>query len=304
MNASERPSVLVGLIGSGIGSSLTPSLHEREGDEQRMRYLYRIIDLDAQRLGVADLPDLLLAAERTGFTGLNITHPCKQAVVGLLDELSGFAEKAGAVNTVVFSGGRRIGHNTDAWGFFESFRQEIAATCRYDRVLLLGVGGAGTAIAHALLGRTECALEIFDTDRARAQAFSDHLEAIYGQGRSVYSQSIADSLGRSDGIINATPVGMRHHPGCPMDTQLLRPDLWVADIVYVPMETELVTAATQAGCTVMRGGGMAVYQAVGAFELFTGVTPNVPRMQAHFESLLHEAESVRHTSRSGAHYPA
>jgi len=286
MHSHERQSILIGLIGSGIGSSLSPAMHEREGEKQGMAYIYRTIDLEKLELGVSDLPDLLLAAERMGFTGVNITYPCKQAVVELLDELSDVAAKIGAVNTVVFSGGRRIGHNTDAWGFRESFKEEIAGSCVCDNILLLGAGGAGTAISHALLTNYDCHLEIFDTDHARAGEVSEHLCEVYGPDRATIAMSITESVARCDGVINATPVGMKLHPGCPLDTRLLRPDLWVADIIYFPLDTELVTAATDAGCTVMKGGGMAVFQAVRAFERFTGVVPDVDRMKAHFDSLV------------------
>lgn len=286
MNAKNKQSILIGLIGSGIGKSLTPPMHEHEGDMQGIRYLYRKIDLDVLQLGVDDLPDLLVAAERMGFSGLNITHPCKQAVVELLDELSDSAAKIGAVNTVVFRGGKRIGHNTDAWGFLTSFREEIAGSCRHDRIILMGAGGAGTAIAHALLTHTDTVLEIFDVDDGQATTLVDRLVSVYGKDRAMRCAGLADSIGQVDGIINATPVGMTSHPGCPMDTALLRPDLWVADIIYFPMETELVKAAAAAGCTVMRGGTMAVYQAVRAFERFTGIDPDAARMKAHFRSML------------------
>jgi shikimate dehydrogenase len=289
MKTQDRPSILIGLIGSGIGKSLTPPMHEHEGDQQGMRYLYRIVDLDKLGLGVDDLPALVEAAERMGFSGLNITHPCKQAVVPLLDELSDVAANIGAVNTVVFNDGRRIGHNTDAWGFMESFREEIAGSCPHERILLLGAGGAGTAVAHALLKRTDCALAITDTNTERATVLINRLKEVYGAGRADPARNVAQAVARADGIINATPVGMTLHPGCPIDKTLLRPDLWVADIVYVPMETELVRAATQAGCTVMRGGGMAVFQAVRAFEHFTGIHPDVARMKTHFASLLRTA---------------
>lgn len=286
MNSNNNESILIGLIGSGIGKSLTPAMHEREGDMQGIRYLYRKIDLDVLQLGVADLPDLLQAAERMGYTGLNITHPCKQAVVELLDELSESAGKIGAVNTVVFRDGKRIGHNTDAWGFLTSFRQEIAGSCAHDRMILMGAGGAGTAIAHALLINTNAVLEVFDVDDGHATALVDRLAEVYGEERAIRCTALADSIAGVDGIINATPVGMTAHPGCPLDVSLLRPDLWVADIIYFPMETELVQAATAAGCKVMRGGTMAVYQAVRAFERFTGIDPDAARMKAHFQSLV------------------
>jgi shikimate dehydrogenase len=111
------PSVLVGLIGTSIQASRTPSLHEREGAQQGLRYVYKLIDLEAFGLDARALPEILTAAERFGFAGLNITHPCKQAILPLLDELSPDAAALGAVNTVVLKNGRRMGHNTDWWGF-------------------------------------------------------------------------------------------------------------------------------------------------------------------------------------------
>lgn len=300
MNSNNSESILIGLIGSGIQKSLTPAMHEHEGDEQRIRYLYRKIDLDVLQLGVADLPDLLLAAERMGYTGLNITHPCKQAVVELLDELSESAAKIGAVNTVVFRDGKRIGHNTDAWGFLRSFKEEIAGDCRHDRIILMGAGGAGTAIAHALLINTKTVLEVFDVDDSSATALVDRLAELYGKDRAVRCTALADSIPAADGIVNATPVGMTSHPGCPLDVKLLTPDLWVADIIYFPMETELVKAATAAGCRVMRGGTMAVYQAVRAFERFSGIDPDAARMKAHFRSLVGQGNVTAKATKEAA----
>ncbi|MDQ4134737.1 MAG: shikimate dehydrogenase, partial [Pseudomonadota bacterium] len=130
-------SVLVGLVGAGIRASRTPALHEREAAELGLRCIYKLIDLEALGLGVEALPDLLTAAQRFGFAGLNITHPCKQAVIPLLDALSPDAQALQAVNTVVLDGGRRVGHNTDWWGFAESFRRELADAPR-GRVVQFG----------------------------------------------------------------------------------------------------------------------------------------------------------------------
>ena len=108
MTASSPPAFLVGLIGSGIQASRTPPMHEREGDAQGLRYMYKKIDLTQLGLGAEALPELLTAAERMGFAGLNITHPCKQTVIPLLHELSEDARALGAVNTVVLRDGRTV----------------------------------------------------------------------------------------------------------------------------------------------------------------------------------------------------
>jgi shikimate dehydrogenase len=284
MTDTGRHSFLVGLIGSAIQASLTPAMHEREADEQGLRYVYRLIDIEKLGLGVVALPELLTAAERMGFAGVNVTHPCKQIVIPLLHELSDVARALGAVNTVVLSNGRRIGHNTDWWGFAESFRRGMPEAKR-ERVVQLGAGGAGAAVAHAALTIGVAQLMIFDTDGARAEHLAASLAERFGKGRAAALRDIAAALGEADGLINATPVGMTEYPGLPMPLELLRPDLWVADVVYFPLETELLRQARTLGCSTLGGGGMAVFQAAEAFRLFTGVTPDAERMLRHFAAM-------------------
>ena len=164
----ERSRFLLGLIGAGIQASRTPPMHEREGDEQGFRLTYQTIDLEQLGIGLEALPELLVAAERTGFAGLNITHPCKQAIIPYLDELSADAAALGAVNTVVLRNGRRYGHNTDWWGFSESFKRGLPGA-RLSSVVQLGAGGAGTAVAHALMTLGVRELILADREQSRAE---------------------------------------------------------------------------------------------------------------------------------------
>jgi shikimate dehydrogenase len=278
------PAFVVGLIGSGIQASRTPALHEKEGAEQGLRHVYKLIDLQALGLGPEALPELLLAAERMGLAGLNVTFPCKQTVIPLLDELSDDAQALGAVNTVVLRGGRRVGHNTDWWGFAENFRRNMAGA-RLDRVVQMGAGGAGSAVAHALLTLGVGRLTIVDTDPARAEGVASDLSGRFGAGRAVAAGDPAAAVADADGLVNTTPVGMAKYPGTPLPPELLRPDLWVAEIVYFPLETELLRRARELGARTLDGGGMAVFQAVAAFRLFTGVEPDPERMLRHFASM-------------------
>ncbi|MEJ1161982.1 shikimate dehydrogenase [Prosthecomicrobium sp. N25] len=278
------PSVLVGLIGAAIQASRTPAMHEREGAEQGLRYIYKLIDLEGLGLDAAALPDLLTAAGRMGFQGLNITHPCKQSVIPLLDELSPEAAALGAVNTVVLRDGRRVGHNTDWWGFAESFRRELPDAPRR-RVVQFGAGGAGSAVAHALLTLGAGEVAIIDQDRDRAARLADDLCNRFGRGRALAGPPVAEAVRAADGLVNTTPVGMAKYPGMVVPADLLRSDLWVADVVYFPLETELLRVARRTGCRTLSGGGMAVFQAVGAFRLFTGLEPDAERMLRHFASL-------------------
>lgn len=278
---------LLGLVGTGIQASRTPPMHEREGDEQGFRLIYQTIDLERLGLRVEALPDLLIAAERMGFAGLNITHPCKQAIIPYLDELSADATALGAVNTVVLRNGRRFGHNTDWWGFSESFKRGLPGA-GLASVVQLGAGGAGTAVAHALMTLGVHELILSDRDRSRAEdvaeALNDRFER-FGDHRVRVSHDLAAEMAAADGLVHCTPTGMDKYPGLPLPADMLRPELWVAEIVYFPIETALLRAARSIGCRTLDGGGMAVFQAVEAFRLFTGVKPDHERMLRHFVEL-------------------
>jgi shikimate dehydrogenase len=271
----------VGLIGAGIGASLSPALHEREAREQGLRYRYRLIEIED-----ADVGARLEQARRDGLVGVNVTHPVKQAVVPYLDALSDDATALQAVNTVVFDGERATGHNTDTTGFGESFARGLPDVA-LDRVVLLGAGGAGTAVAYAALRLGVERLAIVDVDDERAQACVDQL------GADRAPVGTLDDREDADGLIHAPPTGMEVHPGLPLDEDRLRPDLWVAEVVYRPLETELLRTARALGCRTLDGGGMAVFQAADAFALFTGIEPDRARMLRHFAELVDEPVPAR-----------
>lgn len=280
-------SILVGLIGAGIGGSLSPAMHEEEARQQGLACVYRRIDLEALSLSPNALPDLLTAAERMGFDGLNITYPCKQAVIPLLDELSVDARALGAVNTVQFKDGKRIGHNTDWSGFKRSFEQGLP-DASLARVVQLGAGGAGAAVAHAALSLGAARLTLFDVDEARAASLASELQRRFPAAQVESGGSLDDAIRDATGLIHATPTGMAKLPGMPLPARLLHPALWVADVVYFPIRTALIEAAERIGCRTLTGGGMAVYQAVDAFRIFTGVEPDAERMFSHLQALLEQ----------------
>ncbi|MDP3223383.1 MAG: shikimate dehydrogenase [Rubrivivax sp.] len=276
--------LLVGLIGSGIQLSLTPAMQEEEARHQGLRLHYQLIDLDQTPGSVQQLPALLASARIMGFAGLNITYPCKQAVMPLLDELSPEAEAMGAVNTVVLRDGRLVGHNTDgsgwAWGFHRALPNADLGC-----VVLLGAGGAGSAISHAVLSLGAVQLRLVDTDLARARALAAALNARFGDRVVAYGDA-AQVIEGATGLIHATPTGMDKLPGMPILARLLRASMWVSEIVYFPIRTELLEAARALGCPTVDGGAMAVGQAVGAFELFTGIKADAARVEQHFKRLL------------------
>jgi len=235
---------------------------------------------------------ILNCARTLGFNGLNITHPCKQLVLQHLDEISPDARRLGAVNTVVIRDGRFIGHNTDFSGFAAALASGLPGA-KLDRVVQLGAGGAGSAVAYALLTAGVRTLDLVDMDPARAAARAAELQGFFPDS-TVTARTTAELpqlMRLADGLVHCTPVGMAAHPGVPLDLDLLESRHWVADIVYRPIDTELVRGARAKGCEVLDGGRMAVGQAADAFRIFTGLEADPARMRSHFLELV-AAEEV------------
>ena len=282
---SGADKLLCGLIGAGIQRSLTPAMQEEEARAQGLRLHYQLIDLDKAGQDVQALPGLLSAAKTMAFAGLNITYPCKQAVIPLLDGLSDEARAMGAVNTVVFRDGKATGHNTDGSGWRWGFERTLP-DADLSRVVLLGAGGAGSAIAHSICRMKASSLVILDSDAVRANALAAELNKQYGGARVSASTDAASALQGATGLVHATPTGMDKLPGLPLKAELLRRELFVSEIVYFPLETALLKAARALGCRVVDGGTMAVGQAVGAFERFSGRKADAARIDAHFRRLV------------------
>ncbi|MCX5415737.1 shikimate dehydrogenase [Streptomyces sp. NBC_00059] len=271
----------IALVGADISGSLSPALHEREAAALGLDYTYTLLDLDRLPPGWQ-----LRDAVRQGVTGFNVTHPAKQSVLGQLDGLSPDARTLGAVNTVSVADGRLVGHNTDHSGFLAGLRNGLPGA-RLGRVVVVGAGGAGSAVAYALAG-AGAAVEIADTDTGRTAALAARLTSAFPAGAitALTPDSVPAALVRADGIVNATPIGMTGHPGLPFGTGALTPRNWVADVVYRPLDTALLTAARAAGCQVLDGGAMLVAQAALTLALLTGAAPDAGRMQDHLSALI------------------
>lgn len=288
--SGPKPAILAGLIGTGVGESLSPNMHMTEGSALGLNYVFRPIDLTALGLEVSQLGEILTWAERLGYNGVTITHPCKQEVLQYLDHIDPVAAALGAVNTVTFGPDGRTGYNTDTTGFEAAFRAEIP-DAPLNNVVQLGAGGAGTAVADALVRLGAKTLTLVDIDDDRSGSMAQSLaERRNADVRSAPITELANLIGTADGVVHCTPQGMHDHPGTPFSVDLLRPDLWVADIVYRPLETELLREARARGCRTLAGGLMAVHQAVDGFRYLTGVSPDVDRMIAHFAELAREEE--------------
>ena len=273
--------VLLGLLGAGIQRSMSPALQEEEGRQHGLRVHYQLIDFDDAAL----LPEVMRAVRLMQFAGVNVTYPFKQAVIPLLEALSDEAKAIGAVNTVVREGERLVGYNTDGPGWSWGFRRALPKA-DLSRVVLLGAGGAGSAVADAVLRLGAARLTIVDQDAARAGDLAARLNHHFPGNRAGAVKEIAAAMKEASGLIQATPVGMASVPGQPVPDELLRPSIWISEIVYVPLETRLLKAARRAGCATVDGGHMNVGQATRGFRLFTGLEPDAARMDAHFRRLV------------------
>lgn len=281
-----RSSALVGLVGANIMKSLSPALHEDALAAAGIRGHYHLMDLD--RIRGRTLVRIIDAVKCAGFAGINVTFPCKQAVIPLLDEIASEAREIGAVNTVTIGDdGSTVGHNTDRVGFRRSFEEGIgAAAVKGKPVVLVGAGGAGRAVGCALMDLGAAAVLVYDTDRAQATTLVADMMLVFGAGRFHLAENLEAAIADAAGLVNATPVGMYGIPGNPAASRTLRATHWVADVIYSPMETELIKAACARGSAVLTGGGMCVHQAAELFRLFTGRMPDIARLHRVFEKSL------------------
>ena len=284
--------MLVGLVGANILKSLSPALHEDAFAAAGIRGHYHLMDLD--RLHGRRLEQLLGAIKTAGFHGINVTYPCKQAIIPLLGDISADAQRIGAVNTVTISeSGRMVGHNTDRIGFRRSFEEGLGRDAIEDRIaVLVGAGGAGRAVGFALMELGAAKVVVYDTDMARAATLVADLMLHHGASRCRLADNLPDALAEAAGVVNATPIGLLGIPGNPVPAGALRADHWVADIIYTPIETLLIKAARARGIRVLTGGGMCVHQAAEAFRLFTGLVPDITRMHRTFATALAQRDAA------------
>lgn len=253
-------------------------MHQRAAEALNVRCHYQLIEVaGASR---EELRTLLDGVRRLGFAGVNVTYPYKEVVVDLLDEISSSAAAIRAVNTVLVREGRLIGHNTDSSGFARAASKLVSGSGS-ERVAVIGAGGVGKAIAVALAGLGVSEIRIYDSDRGKA----DKLASILGS-RGGVARDLESALQGAVGVVNATPVGMSPNRDTPIPEVLLHDGLWVADAVYFPLCTPLLTAAKAKGARIMTGRDLAIFQAAEAFQLFTGLVPSAIEMGIAFDQAM------------------
>jgi shikimate dehydrogenase len=272
--------VRLGLIGTGIGRSLTPFLQEATGAQLGLQLRYELFDIAADQAN--QIQTKLEQLNQAGYAGVNVTHPFKELAFDLVDVRDPMVRRIGAINTVRFSDAQ--GFNTDYSGFIRAYHH-VRPHAEPGSVLVVGAGGAGKAVAFALVTLGASELRITDTDYAKAEQLAFSLNQVGAQANA-HPISELETISNVSGLVNCTPLGMYQYPGNPIPNALINHQLWVFDAIYTPLETEFLANARAKGLTVIRGSELMFYQALDAFEIWTGKKPNEPELYAVLQEKL------------------
>lgn len=260
---------LAGVIGSPVGHSKSPRLHEHW--LKRYGINGRYIPLE---IAQADLERILEVMPSMGFVGANVTIPHKETVLRIADTVSDRASLIGAANTLIFrSDGKLHADNTDGIGFLENLRQEVPDwDASSGPAVVLGAGGASRAVISALLDAGAPEVRLSNRTRSRAEA----LKGEFGTKIAVYDWVKAgNAIDGAATVANTTALGMTGNPEFRVPLDGLSPDAVVTDLVYAPLETGLLKFAREIGCRTADGLGMLLHQAVPGFERWFGQKPEV-----------------------------
>lgn len=282
---------LIALLGYPLEHSFSTQMHNENFKKLGMNYYYLPIEVKSEGLA-----DVLTGIKRMNFVGLNITKPDKVVVMDLLDEIDTLASKIGSVNTVKIINGKLIGYNTDGEGFVRSLELDKKIDCSKNTFFILGAGGACRAIAMTLASRNAEKIYIANRTFASAEILSKEINEKVNdccEPLELNSEKAIQCLNNSAILINTTSLGMLPDiDSCAIDLNLLRKELIVADIVYNPVKTKLLSAAEEKGCIIHTGIGMFVNQGAKAFEIWTGIDAPVNEMKAIVEKIIVERKQV------------
>lgn len=266
----DAKTTLLGIVGDPVEHSLSPQLHN---------YLFKRLNVNGRYLAFRVKPDALSRAvaglDALGATGFNVTVPHKQAIIPLLDSLSPEAQALGAVNTVVRERGRLVGHNTDWIGFLEPLSaNDVHIEAQH--AVVLGAGGAALGVVYGLIRAHVGHISVVNRTLHKAQALAQHVRQRLNfkqvETLALDDNALGTVLRTATLLVNATSVGLwPHSDKIPISRDLLLPQLTVYDLVYNPLETQLLKAARAVGADTLDGLGMLIGQAVAAFSLWTGV---------------------------------
>lgn len=281
-NITGKTRVLA-ILGYPVEHSLSPAMQNSEFERLNLDYIYVPAPVAPANLEVS-IKGLVAA----GVVGFNVTIPHKQAVLPLLDEISEDAKLVGAVNTIKVVDGRLHGYNTDIDGWVRDIQEDILL--ERSSVCIVGAGGAARAVAVGAIKSGASRLFLCgrnsDTIEPLAKTLKEKLPDAQITWRVLDDPECRADLAACDIVVNTTPVGMESTPGMPLNPDWLTESQYYYDTIYVPGETELMRAARLKGSAVRGGLGMLAYQGAVAFEVWTGIEPDVERMKSTLRRLL------------------
>lgn len=261
-------SIKSGVVGYPVAHSLSPRVHGFWLKEHGIDGEYARYEVKPERLG-----DFLEHLDAIGLAGCNLTLPHKEEALNFMDELDASAKAIGAVNTVVVREGKRIGSNTDAHGFIQNLRDHVALQDYLEHAVVLGAGGAAKAVVYGLLEAGAKHITLMNRTRTKAEAIAAQFGARVDVSEWGYWEAFADaSL-----LANTTALGMQGKEPLTLSLDALPKAALVTDIVYTPLETELLTAARTRGNVAVDGLGMLLHQAAAGFEAWFGIKPTVSK---------------------------
>lgn len=271
------------ILGHPVEHSLSPAMQNAEFERLGIDSIYIPAPVHPDNLEMS-----LKGMVAAGVVGFNVTIPHKQAVMPFLDEISDDAALVGAVNTIKVENGRLLGFNTDIDGWIRDIQEDILL--ERSSVCIVGAGGAARAIAVGALKSGASRLFVCGRNAETVRPFAEELKSRMPeadiQWNTLEAPECADQIAACHIVVNATPVGMESNPGTPIPAEWLNEDQYYYDTIYVPAETELMRGAQQKGCSVRGGLGMLAYQGAVAFEIWTGIEPDVDRMKSTLKRLL------------------
>ena len=265
MSAEPKPPAAC-LIGWPAAHSRSPLIHHHWLRALGIEGGYTIESVPPE-----DLADFVGRLAHHGFIGANVTIPHKERAL-LLSVPDERAKAVGAANTLWYQGGTLFSTNTDIEGFLNNLDASAPGWDATTDALVLGAGGASRAVVFGLIERGIKRVHLANRTAGRAQALADQFGATV---LPVAWEKLGEVLPRAGLLVNTTSLGMKGQPALEIDVGLLPPEAVVADLVYVPLQTPLLTAARARGLRTADGLGMLLHQAVRGFELWFGQRPEV-----------------------------
>ncbi|MFT5171722.1 MAG: shikimate dehydrogenase [Candidatus Marinamargulisbacteria bacterium] len=259
---------IVGVFGNPISHSASPRMHNRMYAEQGIDFVFVPLLVDPSEIGNA-----VKSIRALNFAGVNVTIPFKETVIPHLDAVSSFAERVGAVNTIVNENGSLVGYNTDGEGFLYALKEDGQFDPKNKRVVILGAGGSSKSIAHVLLDAGVNQLAVWNRTLQRSQALVSNLSAQNsGNVVCLTDDSLQEAISSCDLLINTTSVGMAPEINALPISSLaaIGAHHFVYDVIYTPAETALLREARQLGAKTLNGLGMLAAQGMLAYTRFTG----------------------------------